>query len=227
MERDFGTGKYLSLWIFAIAFGYIEAAVVIYLRNVFGLDSGSLFPVASALNEPASQVVSVEVGREVATLAVMLIPAHFASRRNVYRVLAYLLIFAVWDLSYYGFLRIHLGWPPSLFTYDILFLIPTLWVSPVLCPVLISGSIVLYASGLMALARHRSMRAPPVFHWVLILVGIGLVLYAFTSEAEYFLAGGLPPRFQWLPFVAGYLLATGVGLHYFYLISRKPRMRFL
>ncbi len=36
------------------------------------------------------------------------------------------------------FLKLLLGWPESLFTWDILFLIPVPWVGPVLAPVLVS-----------------------------------------------------------------------------------------
>ncbi len=43
--------------------------------------------------------------------------------------------FATWDLSYYAFLRLISGWPQSLFTRDVLFLIPVPWIGPVITPI--------------------------------------------------------------------------------------------
>jgi hypothetical protein len=41
----------------------------------------------------------------------------------------------LWDIFYYVGLKTLLGWPPSLFTWDVLFLIPVPWSAPVLAPV--------------------------------------------------------------------------------------------
>ncbi len=226
MEWDFGAGKYIGLWAFGVAFGYIEAAVVIYLRNVLGLDSGGLFPISDASLGPESLLLTVEAQREAASLVLLAVPAFLASRRNVYRILSCLLIFGVWDLSYYGFLWLQLGWPVSLFSYDILFLIPTLWVSPVICPILISLSLVGYATLLMPVAQRRGMAGPSLLHCALIAGGAALVVFSFIENAEYYRQGGLPPQFSWLAFAAGYVLATAVAIHYLYLALRRPRPRF-
>lgn len=226
MEWDFGVGKYIGLWAFGVAFGYIEAAVVIYLRSVLGLESSGLFPISGASLGPESLLMTVEVQREAATLVLMAVPAFLASHRNVYRILSFLLIFGVWDLSYYGFLWLQLGWPVSLFSYDILFLIPTLWISPVLCPILISLSMVGYATLLMPFARRRRMPVPSWIHWLLIASGTALVLFSFIENAEYYRQGGLPPQYSWPVFSAGYALAAAVALHYLYLTLRRPRGRF-
>lgn len=226
MEREFGAGKYAAMWVFGIAFGYIEASVVIYLRKVFGLEAGDLFPVAAALAEPDSVLLSIEVRREAATFLIMLVPALFAGRRTVHRILSFILIFGVWDLSYYGFLQVNLGWPTSLFTYDILFLFPTLWVSPVLCPLLISSTMVLYASLLLLLANRRGLRMPSLLHWGFLLVGGGLMLFAFTGDAEYYLRGGLPPQFDWTTFFAGYGVGAAVALQYLYQTLHQAKTRF-
>jgi hypothetical protein len=44
-------------------------------------------------------------------------------------------VFGIWDLFYYVWLKVCLGWPSSLLTWDVLFLIPVPWVGPVLAPV--------------------------------------------------------------------------------------------
>ncbi len=123
-------------------------------------------------------------------------------------------------------MRLQLGWPDSLFSYDILFLIPTLWVSPVICPILISLSLVGYATWLMALARRRGMPMPSLIHCTLIAGGAGLVLFSFIENAEYYRQGGLPPQFSWPAFAVGYVLSTTVAIHYLYLALRRPKTRF-
>ncbi len=47
-------------------------------------------------------------------------------------------MFAFWDIFYYIGLWGAIRWPPSLFTPDILFLIPVPWLSQVWFPVLAS-----------------------------------------------------------------------------------------
>ena len=92
-------------------------------------------------------IVLTELLREAATLALMLAPAMLFHPRPFVRFLGYMLVFGVWDLSYYAFLKVFLGWPAGLFTYDVLFLLPTVWVAPVLAPVLIAlAAVAAYAA---------------------------------------------------------------------------------
>ena len=226
MGREFGAGKYLSLWVFGIAFGYIEAAVVVYLRAVLETEDTGLFPLSTALGERSGWYLSVETYRELATLVLMLVPALLVSRAKSFRLLSCALIFAVWDLSYYFFLQLTLDWPRTLFTYDVLFLIPTVWVAPVLCPILISAAMAGFSTVLMYLGRHRSLRTVSPMHWLPLATGAILMLYAFMAEADYFLAGGLPPRFPWWPFGIGFALALLAVTHFTYSVARQDRTRF-
>ena len=59
--------------------------------------------------------------------------------------------FATWDLSYYAFLRLISGWPQSLFTRDVFFLIPVPSIGPVITPLVIFVA-VLYL-GIVVLPR--------------------------------------------------------------------------
>ncbi len=226
MGREFGAGKYLSLWVFGIAFGYTEAAVVVYLRAVLELEDPGLFPLSKVFSERHAWYLTVETYRELAALALMLVPALLVSRIKSFRLLSFALIFAVWDLSYYFFLQLTLDWPRTFLTYDVLFLIPTVWVAPVLCPVLISAAMVCFSTVLIYIGRHRPMRTVSPVHWLPLVTGAILMLYAFMAEADYFLAGGLPPRFPWWPFGIGFALASLAGLHFTYGIARKERTRF-
>ena len=157
---------YLGLWVFGIAFGLIEAAVVVYLREIIGPLKTELFPVLSIGTPLEHWVLSVERYREVATLVVMLAPAMLYGNRIFERVVAYAIVFGLWDLAYYAFLYIILEWPTSLLTYDVLFLLPTLWVAPVICPVLVS--LALAGFGSQAAIVVPALNDPGL---------IGLVLY--------------------------------------------------
>lgn len=69
----------------------------------------------------------------------------------------FLYVFALWDLSYYAGLRATIGWPPSLLTDDVLFLIPGPWISQVLYPVLVSGLTALAVLGARRLRSDASL----------------------------------------------------------------------
>lgn len=213
------------LWVFGVAFGLIEAAVVVYLRALLGVTGDSLFPMLQHLTVAQEHALRVEAAREAATLVLMLGPAWLFHRRPFLRFLAYMIVFGVWDLSYYAFLRLFLGWPEGLFTYDLLFMLPTAWVSPVLCPVLISLGLIAFATAYLLLARRRVPRSPRLRDWVSPVVGGVLVLASFMWDAGYYLAGGMPPRFAWGLFAAGFAVALAGGAYYLYHFARDPLRR--
>ncbi|MCK6459543.1 MAG: hypothetical protein L6Q95_06570, partial [Planctomycetes bacterium] len=110
----------LLLWcaVFAAAFGVIEGAVVVYLREIY-YPEGFSFP----LKEMAPRILATELVREAATIVLLLAAAMLAERRPVRRFAVFAFCFGVWDITYYLALKALLGWPPSLLTMDILFLI--------------------------------------------------------------------------------------------------------
>ena len=110
--------------LYAIAMALLETAVVVYLRELYYKD-GFAFPLR---NLPATIAIT-ELLREAATV-VMLVAIGFLCGKNKLQRFAYFcLAFAVWDIFYYVFLYVLLSWPQSLFTWDILFLIPLMKVS--------------------------------------------------------------------------------------------------
>jgi hypothetical protein len=226
MESKTGLGAYLNLWVFGLAFGLMEAAVVIYLRQIGGYAPGRVFPVLQNLNPHQELAFSIERLREGASLAVMVGPAFLFSNRSFERLLGFLLIFGVWDLSYYAWLRLLVDWPPSPLSYDVLFLIPTLWVAPVLCPILISVSLAAFVSAYFVIARRRMARNPSLLQWLLALLGGALVSLSFLNNAEYYLNGGMPPRFSWLIFAGGYGSAALAAVVFLAQFARQPRTRF-
>jgi hypothetical protein len=106
-------------------------------------------------------------------------------------------------------LYVVLGWPPSLLTPDILFLIPVPWVAPVLAPVIISLGLIAGALGLMRLIGKGALPAFPPALWILAIAGGVLVLLSFTLDSGGILAGDQPPPFRWGLFGVG--TAAGVA----------------
>lgn len=138
-----GWARWVLLVAFAAAFAYIESAVVVYLRAIFYPD-GFVFPIADLASiEGAVRFFWTEVGREAATMVLIITAAGLMTRSWRHRVAYVLLIFALWDFFYYVWLKMLVDWPASLLDWDILFLIPGIWAGPVLAP-LLSSSVMLW-----------------------------------------------------------------------------------
>lgn len=126
--------------VYSIAMGFMEAAVVIYLRKLY-YPNGFSFPLA-----PVHHDISVtELYREAATIIMLITIGLLAGRNRAEKFGYFLYSFAIWDIFYYVFLWLFLGWPDSLMTWDILFLLPVPWVGPVLAPVILAMSMAVFA----------------------------------------------------------------------------------
>jgi hypothetical protein len=180
--------KIVALVVFAIAMGLLEAVVVVYLRTLVYPD-GFRFPM-KMLSE---QIYTVEVAREAATL-VMLAGVGAAAGRKYYDRLAYfLLTFAVWDIFYYVFLKVYLNWPATLLDWDILFLIPTTWIGPVLAPVLCSLAMILMAALILYFDRQGRLICFNKPEWAGIYGGALVIFLTFIRDyASLILSSDLP-----------------------------------
>lgn len=109
-----------------------------------------------------------------------------------------------------------LDWPPSLLTWDILFLIPVPWIGPVLAPLIISVALIV-GSLLLLRLRHRGIPLRfPAWSWGLAVAGGGIVLVSFMLDFRAVLAQVAPPSFRWWLFALGVIcgviaLAGGVS----------------
>jgi hypothetical protein len=163
---------------FAVAFAYVEAAIVVYLRRVLGVeDIIHDVPVFDPF------IAATELGREAATL-LLLLAAGWAAGRSLQSRLGFAFFaFGLWDIFYYVWLKVLLDWPASLLDPDILFLIPLPWWGPVLSPVLIA--ILCAIAGALAVAgedRGKRIRPTPL-QWTLLGAGTIVVLCAFMADA--------------------------------------------
>lgn len=196
--------------IFSIAFGYIEAAVVVYLREIFYLD-GFNFPLSiSVIDSVSRRLLLTEVGREAATLVIIVTGALLFGRNLRQKVAYFLTIFAVWDIFYYVWLKVLLDWPASIMDWDILFLIPLPWAGPVLAPVLVSVVMLVIA----AVILYRDCRAKPVkvtfYDWLAISVSAVIVVASFCIPGPHTAQEDYSLYFYWPLFSAGMLFAVMV-----------------
>jgi len=192
-----------AFWVacYTVAMAAVESAVVVYLRALHSGDA----PVSVLQYALPERLVLIEVGREVATLIMILAVAALAARTARDAFLYFALMFGVWDVFYYIWLWVFIGWPPSLFTWDILFLIPVPWLGPVIAPVIVSLCLVVGSLWLLA----RPSFAMPRLSWGLAILGAVLVVLSFTVDYHYALIPADPPRFRWELFGAGILVAIG------------------
>jgi hypothetical protein len=213
-----------GLILFGISFGYVEAAVVVYLRALYDplrhslhpdRPAGELFPLITldqlqGAAPEKSWLLGVEVAREAATMFMLASVALVVSGDRPLWLPSFAIAFGTWDLSFYVFLKLLLHWPASIMTWDILFLIPAPWVAPVLAPSIVSITII--STGLLALARPVRMRPA---HWGAMTLGGALILMSFLWDYRNIGAGGLPRPFAWRLFGAGELVGVAAFLHAF------------
>lgn len=204
--------KTLLLGLFAMAMGYVEAAVVVYLRRIY-YPQGFAFPLSNAATD---RMFLTEPGRELATIIMLSTVAILAGRRRLERLGWFLFAFAVWDIFYYVWLKALLNWPPSLLTWDILFLIPFPWAAPVLSPLLVAASMMVWGLVLVRLDRAGRILRPRLGEWLTMAVGALTILASFLRDYAVVVvrrtdlaarvAAHVPSNYAW------WLLALGLAL---------------
>jgi hypothetical protein len=134
------------LAIFAIAMGHLEGVVVYYIRlNLGGIAATVNIPSAVTRDFPWG----IEATREFATLVMLTTLALLVGRGWLERLAALLWAFALWDATYYASLRLMTGWPQSLTTQDVYFLLPFPWGGPVWVPLLADALMITAAAAIL------------------------------------------------------------------------------
>ena len=196
----------LTVIVYAAAMAYVESAAVVYLQRAQSISPEHLFPLQSP--QVLGNLAGIEVGREAATLFMLATVGVLAGRHWLDRLAWSAVAFGIWDIGYYFWLWVFIGWPHSLATWDVLFLIPVPWAGPVAAPVAVS--LALIGFGLAAawqVGRGRALRVswPGV---VLSLAGGFLVILSFTLDVPDGLSDVPPPWHPWPIFLAGMALAA-------------------
>jgi len=179
----------IGLGLFGVAFGFLESAVVVYLRALLYAD-GFAFPLRSL----PPLIFGTELGREAATVVMLAAAAWAPGGPGRLKLARFLFAFGLWDLFYYVGLKCLLGWPASFFTWDVLFLLPVPWVAPVLAPLLVAAYFVVV--GAYGIVRRGSVavRRGPV---LLAGVGAAALLVTFWWNGGALARGEVPTYYPW------------------------------
>jgi len=163
--------KFIILTLFATAMGFLEAIVVVYLRELY-YPKGFVFP----LKLIPAKIYLIEIIRELTTVIMLATIGMIAAKKNIRKFSFFLFVFGVWDIFYYLGLKLFLNWPPSFFTWDLLFLIPIPWVGPVLAPVICSVGMILI-SILFVFLDEKGMVVKFELKELLIMVGGVFIIF--------------------------------------------------
>ena len=155
----------------------MEAAVVIYLRRIY-YPQGFDFPLQSI----DTNIAIVEILREAATLVMLVTIGILSGRTRIERFGYFLFCFAIWDICYYLFLYVFLGWPGSLLTWDVLFLIPTTWTGPVLGPLINATSMIVLALIILRNTHHQVKANFTVPEWILLISGSLIIIASYMED---------------------------------------------
>jgi hypothetical protein len=171
------TLQLIFLAVFSIAMGFLESAVVVYLRDLY-YPEGFAFPLKAMLLDK----LSIEYLREIATLVMLIALSAVAGKNFPERAAFFLYSFGIWDIFYYVWLKALLDWPSSLLTWDILFLIPVIWVGPVLAPLFCSFTMILIAACLLYFQKKGHTVKIIFPEWLLFLLGAFMIFVSFIWD---------------------------------------------
>jgi len=218
-----------GLCFFAIAMGFLESSVVIYLRELY-YPGGFNFPLVVI----PSKIASVELWREAATIIMLIGAGYLAGKTKLTRFAYFIIAFAVWDIFYYVFLYFFIQWPESVFTWDILFLIPFPWTGPVIAPCLVALGMIIFGLCILQFNSPGKVSRVSLMQWCLILGGCVVIIDSFLYDYFTVVQAGntsacflpsregllnelknyIPVKFNWALFVSGMLLSCTGILHY-------------
>lgn len=215
----------LLIWltIFSVAMAFMESAVVVYLREIL-YPGGFSFPLA----EMEGSLALTEIIREISTLIMLLALAVISGKSFSLRFAWFIYCFAIWDIFYYVFLRLLIGWPSSFLEWDILFLLPVTWTGPVISPLIITVLMISLAVIIVFYSDRGIDTGLKGREWIILTAGALVVIMAFTWDYSAYIlegysiadiwnlplngslleyaSGYIPRRFNWGLFSAGVLI---------------------
>ena len=210
-------GQWIWVIIWAIAFAWVESAVVVYLREIF-YEGSSIFPLSVNWENGkyvGNYLTRIELVREFATIIMLASIGMAAGRTRWQKFCFFMISFGVWDIFYYVWLRVMIGWPGGLLTWDILFLLPLPWVGPVITPVLIAIAMTAAGTLIIYLEQKGYVIRFKWYDWAIVM-GCGLLMIvAFCWDWKNIvqLPGnpertGIPNPFLWGLYLPAYLVSV-------------------
>jgi len=213
MNSSIPLRKLIWVSLFAIAFGYVEASVVVYLRAIYypGMFE---FP----LKMIRTDHLVVELFREAATIIMLAAIGIIAGRKGWQRFGFFCIAFGVWDIFYYLWLKATLNWPASPADWDVLFLIPVPWIGPVYSAASVALLMTLCGVDIVVRTSLQKHFRPTLLSWLLALAATAIILYSFVYDTDATLRGHMPKPYRYellvvglMLYVAGYVRACNPG----------------
>jgi len=214
---------FLQLIIFGVAMGLLEAIIVVYIRQIY-YPSGFEFP----LKIFELKFYYIEILREAATIVMLISIGMIAGKNLLQRFCFFLFSFAVWDIFYYIGLKLILDWPPSLLTWDILFLIPVTWAAPMLAPIISSLVFIVFSVACVIMQERGNFKKLSFNPFLSFFLGVTIVFLIYIWDYSKIILGGgyisrlgelatdkqfiseitsyIPDKFNWYIFILGELL---------------------
>lgn len=127
-------------------------------------------------------LIAIELGRELCTLLMLGGVAWISGKTFLKRLSVFLFIFGIWDILYYIALKIFLDWPDSLFTWDILFMIPITWTGPVLAPVICSVIMIVMALLFDYFQERQRIKKLQKKELLFLFAGAFIIYFTFTFD---------------------------------------------
>jgi len=191
------------VWIslFGVAFAYVESSTVVYLYALY-YPEGFTFPLKLINHEH----LVVELARELATIVMLGTAAIIAGIKGWQRFGYFLVVFGVWDIFYYVWLKVILDWPLTLVDWDVLFLIPLPWIGPVLAPLLIAALMTSFGTVIVIRIGKGDYFQPNVLSWFVAIMATVILLYSFILDIPATLQGKMPAPYHYEFLVVGLVL---------------------
>ena len=209
--------KIIWVAIFSISMGFVESAVVVYLRRIY-YPQGFSFPLKPLIDN----LMGVEVLREAATIFMLLSAAALAGKKIWERFAYFLFCFGMWDIFYYVWLKVLLDWPSTIFDWDILFLMPMPWIGPVIAPVTISMLMIFFGIFIIYSFYKGYDFKPILISRILVLVGTGFIIFSFMRDTGATLHQQLPqPYFYGFLFIGEFLYTAAFIISYIKAIKQN------
>lgn len=204
-----------TLWVllfFSLSMAYLEASVVVYLRELF-YPEGFRFP----LKLLPSRIFLIEIGREAATIVMVIAVGMVTGKTRWSKFSCFMFVFGVWDIFYYLWLKVLIDWPSSLLEWDILFLIPLPWIGPVMAPMIVAASMAGAALVILFMEEKGVSFCIKKRELFFVALGASTILLSFLWDAGMAMEQGIPKKFQWGIFGFGEFL----GLIFFFRAARR------
>ena len=195
--------KFTAVTIFSIAMGFMEAAVVVYLRELY-YPEGFYFP----LKIIPINILFVELGREMSTIVMLILIGFITGKTLLEKFCYFLYSFGIWDIFYYIWLKVILNWPPSLLTWDLLFLIPVPWVGPVLAPLIVALTMSITAGGIIYFQEKGYSFKINKLDWILGISSALLIFLSFIWDFSRIVTQQIPIKYHWQLLISGELLGV-------------------